>query len=100
MNLGEILRLVRWHKRLTQGDASKLLGITRQYYNRVEKMRAKAGRNVIVRMAKIFDIPYTYLIIDENDDSKCNRKLISMQEKFIKKKFEWENYNAIKGRND
>lgn len=55
-------------KKLTQVEFSKLAGVSRNYYARIEQGRNSPSLDVIIRIAKALDGSLLYLLNDRIDD--------------------------------
>jgi len=63
MNTGEIIRMLREEKHLTQEDLGKMVGVQKAAVNKWENGTTKnLKRSVIAQLAEIFNVPPSYIL--------------------------------------
>lgn len=50
------LKTIRSEKELLQYEAAEMLGITKDYLNMIENNRKKPGRDLLFKMAQLYDV--------------------------------------------
>ena len=69
MSTGYIMRLLRLQEELNQGQAAKLLGVSRTYLCQIETGKKKPSLSFLKRFAELFVFPLPLLLIEEQSSS-------------------------------
>lgn len=75
MIIGERLREVREHKKLTQGDIEKRTGLLRCYISRVENGHTIPAIETLEKMARAMELPLYQLLYDGEEPPKAPKFL-------------------------
>ena len=70
MIIGERLREMREHKKLSQGDIEKRTGLIRCYISRVENGHTVPSIETLEKMARAFEVPLYQLFYDGDEPPK------------------------------
>ncbi len=72
MVIGDRLRALREHKKLSQGDIEKRSGLLRCYISRVENGHTVPAIETLEKMARAMEIPLYQLFYDGNEPPKVS----------------------------
>ena len=64
---GERLKKVRERKKLTQGEASKRMGIVRSTYANYENGKREPDNETLKKMAEFYEVSLDYLLGNDNN---------------------------------
>ena len=62
MNLGEKIKLIRYKYNLSQDELAKVLDINRNYLSRIENNKSLPDTDILIRLAKNFNISIDNLL--------------------------------------
>jgi transcriptional regulator with XRE-family HTH domain len=71
MIIGERLRLLREHKKLSQGDIEKRTGLLRCYISRVEKGHTVPALETLEKLARALDLSLYQLLYDGDEPPRA-----------------------------
>jgi transcriptional regulator with XRE-family HTH domain len=75
MVIGDRLRVLREHKKLSQGDIEKRTGLLRCYISRVENNHTVPAIETLEKMARAMELPMYRLFHDGNEPPKTPKLL-------------------------
>jgi transcriptional regulator with XRE-family HTH domain len=73
MIIGDRLRALREHKKLSQGDIEKRTGLRRSYISRVENNHTVPAIETLEKMARAMEIPVYQLFYDGDEPPRVPR---------------------------
>lgn len=78
MNLGDKIKLIRYKHDMSQDELAKVLDINRNYLSRIETNKSYPTMDVLIKLAKYFNISIDNLLDISFDkvDSKSKREKI------------------------
>jgi transcriptional regulator with XRE-family HTH domain len=71
MNIGDVLKALREHKHLSQGDIEKRTGLFRCYISRVENGHTIPSIGTLEKMARALEVPMYQLFYDGEKPPKA-----------------------------
>lgn len=75
MNLGQLLRLKRKEKGLTQGQVAKIIGVSTNSISKYERnIISNMGRTKVIALSQLLDIP-TIAFIEAIDEINANSNI-------------------------
>ena len=90
MVIGDRLRALREHKKLSQGDIEKRTGLLRCYISRVENDHTVPSVDTLEKMARALEVPMYRLFTDEVHVKKPNLPAESIRSRTVHSKQERE----------
>lgn len=91
MNLGQMLKIKRKEKGLTQGQVAKTIGVSTNTVSKYERnIIANMGREKVIGLSRLLDIP-TVAFIEAIDELESNNNI----EKITSEDFEQEIYTLL-----
>lgn len=75
MTFGEKLRQLRKRKKLTQEQMAELIEIHESHVGRYEKDLSSPTAQVLIRIAKLFNVSTDYLLFDDRNDPSTSLKI-------------------------
>jgi transcriptional regulator with XRE-family HTH domain len=75
MTFGEKLRQLRKRKKLTQEQMAELIEIHESHVGRYEKDFSSPTAQVLIRIAKLFNVSTDYLLFDDQNDTSTTLKI-------------------------
>ncbi len=75
MTFGEKLRQLRKRKKLTQEQMAELIEVHESHVGRYEKDLSSPTAQVLIRIAKLFNVSTDYLLFDDRNDPSTSLKI-------------------------
>lgn len=75
MTFGEKLRQLRKRKKLTQEQMAESIEVHESHVGRYEKDLSSPSAQVLIRIAKLFNVSTDYLLFDDRNDTSTLQKI-------------------------